>query len=239
MHIKWHEQTHYIHCGRENGWKVTISRYIDGSGKWHPQVVMNRKPNSRDDLIHHLSQHDMRMKTNVVISCFHWAFRVCSWEFLQDECDYSMEMFSHSLCPLALIHRLRKRQKPYGENVWIQCEKKIIVHRCHIQELTSWSPGSSQKMAWIQCVLYDQELDSRAKSVRWMLFSLLWWDLTRYKGKDQPAQEQPTAPKNSMVLHCKKQSHVSTRAAQISQSSFARGQAVVEMAVMHSKDDEP
>ncbi|XP_045137175.1 uncharacterized protein LOC123519735 [Portunus trituberculatus] len=73
-----------------------------------------RKPTNKDDFVHFFSRHDMKTKSGIVIGFFLRAFRVCSDEFLHDECAYIVEAFKRT--GLRIIHCAGKKTKDIVTN---------------------------------------------------------------------------------------------------------------------------
>ncbi|XP_045108045.1 uncharacterized protein LOC123502840 [Portunus trituberculatus] len=73
-----------------------------------------RKPTNKDDFVHFFSRHDMKTKSGIVIGFFLRAFRVCSDEFLHDECAYIVEAFKRLMYPPGMLLKLRRK----AEEIW-------------------------------------------------------------------------------------------------------------------------
>ena len=68
---------------------------------------MYRKPTNRDDFIHYYSAHNDRTKSGVLIGFFLRALRICSEEYLENECTYIKEAFHKLKYPVGMINKLR------------------------------------------------------------------------------------------------------------------------------------
>ena len=68
-----------------------------------------RKQTNKDDYIHYMSNHDPRTKSGVVIGFFLRAYRVCSEEFLENECLHIVEAFERLGYPVGMIQKLRRK----------------------------------------------------------------------------------------------------------------------------------
>ena len=68
-----------------------------------------RKPTNKNDLLHYFSHHALQVKRGVVIGFFLRALRVCSPEFLEEECQYIYDTFRRLRYPPHIIRRCRER----------------------------------------------------------------------------------------------------------------------------------
>lgn len=92
-----------------------------------------RKNTNKEDYIHYFSAHSKRIKSGVVIGFFLRAMRVCSQEYLQEECEHIMGSFQNLKYPKAFILDCRNKAKRIKETSNKKKEKPkeqvIIVPR--------------------------------------------------------------------------------------------------------------
>ena len=74
-----------------------------------PRFSVYRKPTNKDDYIHFLSGHSERVKSGVIIGFFLRALRICSSEYLKDECDYIIRKFKELAYPMGLLIKLKDK----------------------------------------------------------------------------------------------------------------------------------
>nr|XP_053633351.1 uncharacterized protein LOC128689237 [Cherax quadricarinatus] len=68
-----------------------------------------RKPTNQNDLLHFYSHHDTKTKRGVIIGFFLRALRICSNEFLEEECTIIEQVFSKLHYPRHFIRDCRRR----------------------------------------------------------------------------------------------------------------------------------
>ncbi|XP_053634857.1 uncharacterized protein [Cherax quadricarinatus] len=68
-----------------------------------------RKPTNKNDLTHFYSSQDTKTKRGIIIGFFLRAYRICSPEFLDEECTYIHQTFTELHCPSFFIKDCKKR----------------------------------------------------------------------------------------------------------------------------------
>nr|XP_053634276.1 uncharacterized protein LOC128689811 [Cherax quadricarinatus] len=68
-----------------------------------------RKPTNQNDLLHFYSHHDTKTKRGVIIGFFLRALRICSNEFLEEECTIIEQVFFKLHYPRHFIRDCRRR----------------------------------------------------------------------------------------------------------------------------------
>ena len=68
-----------------------------------------RKPTNKNDLVHYFSHHDQNIKRGILIGFFLRALRICSKEFLEEEFQFIVNIFSELKYPFHLINDCKKK----------------------------------------------------------------------------------------------------------------------------------
>ena len=103
-----------------------------------------RKVTNKEDYIHYFSAHSKRIKSGVVIGFFLRAMRICSEEYLEDECEHIRQSFLNLKYPRAFIVDCYNKAKRIKARVRTHQEEKpkeqiIVVPRSQHSEVISRS----------------------------------------------------------------------------------------------------
>lgn len=105
-----------------------------------------RKPTNKGDLLHFFSHHDHRTKRGVLIGFFLRALRICSPEFVEEECHHITTMFQRLRFPQHIINSCREKATKIMESTreQRQPQRRVILQTGNTATLLSRALQASQ-----------------------------------------------------------------------------------------------